>query len=193
MSVAAGALLLLGSLPGTGTFDWPTEALAPGAALAASGMAGLIALYGVQTYRDRQADRIDAATRDNRARAYEQILAHVVSSFTPHGAPYDREALVRGMAASWSSAETSIAYSDWVRYSSAYTGKPNEVPKAHSFEIVWRLIRAMRSDIDPGNRVPKHAVMATLFNDYDPEVHSPSGIDRLVVPRDGVAYIPQKS
>lgn len=183
--------MLLGGLPGSGTFDWPGEAIVAGAGLAAAGLAGLVGLHGVQSWGDRQAERIDASTRDHRARAYEQMLAHVVASFTPHGAPYDREFLIRGMAASWSSERTSTAFGDWLRYGAAYAGQSDRAPKAHSFEIVWRLITAMRADIDPHSRVSKDAVMATIFNDYRAQEHNPHGIERLIVPESGVAYVPE--
>lgn len=187
-----GGTLVAGGVPGTGTFGWPIDVVAPGAGLIAAAIAGLVTLNGVQSWQDKQAEHIATATRENRARAYEQVLAHIIKSFTPGGSPMDREALVRGMAASWASVDTSQALADWFRFAGTHSGHSGP-PKEHSFEVVWRVIRAMRADIDPTSQVPKDSVLAMIFNDYDPVGHNPPGIEHLTVEESGRVTLPPKT
>lgn len=173
---AGGLLLVIGGLRGTGTIGWPSSVVGPGAGLIAAAVAGLVALRGVQTWRDKQAEHAAAATRENRSRVYEQILAHIIGSFAG-GTPPDQEPAVRAMAASWASAGTLQALADWFRYASLSSGEGSN--KSHSFEVVYRVAAAMRLDIDPGTAVSKDDILRVIFNDYDPAKHNPEGVSQI--------------
>ena len=166
-----GAILIAGATPGTQTVHWPASLAGPGAGLVAAGLAGLVGLRGVQTWGEKQAEHVATATRENRARVYEQVLAHVIGSFVG-GAAGDREATIRAMAASWASQDTLQALSDWLRFASRYSGEP--VPKHYAYELIYRVAAATRKDIDPGSPGPsKDEVLKMIFNDYEPAKHNP--------------------
>jgi hypothetical protein len=166
-----GIVLVLGATPGTATTDWPVSLVAPGAGLMAAGLAGLVALRSVQTWTEKQAEHAALATRDNRSRVYEQVLAHMISSFTG-GAPKAQESLVRAMAASWASEETLKALGDWFRFAARYSREP-VVPKHYAFELIYRVAAATRVDVDPEGKKPsKDDLLKMIFNDYDPSKHN---------------------
>lgn len=166
-----GAALILGATPGTETIHWPVSLVGPGAGLVAAALTGLVALRGVQTWGEKQAEHVATATRENRARVYEQVLAHIISSFAG-GAPTSREPTVRAMAASWASVETLRALADWYRFAARYSGEV--VPKHYAFELIYRVAAATRRDVDPGAPGPtKDDVLKMIFNDYVPAKHNP--------------------
>lgn len=176
----AGSILVVGGLPGTGTTEWPVTVVAPGAALMAAALAGFVALRGVQTWRDKQAEHAASATRENRSRVYEQVLAHMIRSFSGGGQASD-EAVVRAMAASWASAQTLEALADWFRYARRETESNLSPNKAHSFEILGRVVQGMRQDIDPDTSVSKDNVLGMIFNDYDAVHHNPPNVSHIRV------------
>ena len=173
-----GFVLVAGATPGTGTTKWPVDLVAPGAVLVAAALAALVALRGVQTWSEKQAEHAATATRDNRSRVYEQVLAHIIKSFTG-GAPMDQEPVVRAMAASWASKETMQALSEWFRSAARHSGQP--LNKTHAFELIYRVAAATRTDIDPGGGPSKDDVLRMIFNDYDPAEHNPKGISAMRV------------
>jgi len=173
---AGGLLLVIGGVPGTGTIGWPVSVVGPGAGLIAAALAGLVALRGVQTWRDKQAEHAAAATRENRSRVYEQVLAHIIRSFAG-GPSLDQEPVVRAMAASWASPDTLHALADWFRYAKRNSGDNHN--RSHSFEVVYRVAAAMRLDIDPGTDVSKDDILGMIFNDYDPAKDNPEGVSNI--------------
>lgn len=173
----------MGSTPGAGTSNWPVSLVAPGAGLVAAALGALVALRGVQTWSERQAEHAATSRRENRSRAYEQVLAHMIKSFVS-GAPLDQEPIVRAMAASWASVETLQALADWFRFAGKHTGQPFN--KVHAFELIHRVVVAMRNDLEPGTGPSKDDILRMIFNDYDPTLHNPDGISTLKVDMSGV-------
>ncbi|GAA1505560.1 hypothetical protein GCM10009740_40280 [Terrabacter terrae] len=129
-----------------------------------------------------------ASSRENRARVYERVLAHIVSSFGPDGAPLKDEASVRAMAASWASTETLDALSQWFRYGARYSGQVTN--KSWSFELVYRVVSAMRKDIDPDVTISKNDLMKMIFNDYDATKHDSPTVLSIVLNAAGTVIGP---
>jgi hypothetical protein len=94
------------------------------------------------------------------------------------------------MAASWASAQTLEALTDWFRYARRESESNLPPNKSHAFEIVGRVVQAMRQDIDPDTSVSKDNVLGMIFNDYDAAHHNPSNVSRIRVLPTGVVTAP---
>lgn len=187
-----GGVLLIGSVPSPiGWVDWPTSFVAPAAVLIGVGFTTLIAQLGLETVLDKRRAALDSSTRQNRSRVYEEIFGHVIASFG--GAQTLTEHAVRSRAATWASTETLSALTEWFRYATRHTGTVTDAPDelAERFELVYRVAKAMRIDLELDDpEVSKNVLVGTIFDNYDPMVHDSPRIRDLVVDPKGNAVIP---
>lgn len=169
-----GAVLLFGSVPTPwGWVDWPTSFVAPGAGLLGVGLTSLVAQLGLETVFDKRLSAIDASTRQNRSRVYEEIFRHVIQTFGGTQTLTDHE--VRARAATWASSDTLRALSDWFRYVSRYTGTvaATDEALAQRYELVFRIANTMRNDLKLDTEpLDKATLLSALFETYDRELDS---------------------
>ena len=183
--LAIGLILVIGATPGTGSTSWPADLAGAGAGLPAAGLASLVALLGIKTYQDQRREAAEAATLQARSRVYEEIVAHIVRSFLG-GNPPQSDAVVRSQAAMWASPSTLQALADWYRFASEQSGKQTNLgERAPQFELVYRVVAAMREDLYPGSGTTKDHVLRMIFNDYFPAMHNPDSVRALKVLEDG--------
>lgn len=181
-----GLVLVVGSVPSPiGWITWPLSQVTPGAAMLIGGLTTLIAQLGLETVLDKRAGALESARRDNRSRVYEDVLGHIIGSFTPHASRSLTEAQVRARAVAWASTPVMSSLTDWFRYANAHSGvsaQPQDL--ADRYELVHRVVHGMRSDIgcEPAT---KDGVLCMLFEMYDPKADNPECVSEGTVDMSG--------
>lgn len=182
-----GAVLLVGSIPSPiGWIDWPTTFVAPGAGLLGVGFTAFIAQMGLETVVDKRLTALDASTRQNRSRVYEEIFRHVIQSFG--GTPTLTDHEVRARAATWASGQTLDVLADWIRYESRNSGilTRNENVLAERYELVYRIARSMRQDLQLDSfAISKSALLSAIFEDFSSTKYSKYEVADITVSESG--------
>lgn len=173
----AGAGLVLGTIASPiGWMRLSESYVAPGAALMIGAMTTAVAQLGLETVSDRRIAAIESVTRQNRSRVYEELLGHVVESFT-RNAKTLTEAQARAKSVAWASPDTYSALTDWFRFaaldSKRVTSDDGELLIRR--ELVYRVAARMRTDLQ-SEPFTRNQMLALIFNDFDPETRFPAEV-----------------
>lgn len=174
----AGVVLIFGTISSPiGWMRLSDSYIAPGAALLIGAITTAVAQLGLETVADKRSSAVEAETRQNRSRVYEELLGHIVESFTRDGRTMS-EAQARAKSVAWASSDTFPALTDWFRYAAAQMFKQVGADQEELLirrELVYRVAARMRRDLQSED-FTRSQVLALIFNDFDPETPFPDEI-----------------
>lgn len=152
--------------------DPDSKLLASLAPLLAAIFAGIIALSINETVSERRKADLDAKLRDQREATYQELISHLLQSFT--GGSHLTEWEVRPLISVWGSDDFLNAYQEWrdAIHGLSGSGGPVSIPpnrRAAMQEAIANVVLAARKDlaIDPRKQPSLQQLAGLLFDDYD--------------------------
>lgn len=170
--VLVGLSMVVGGLPKVS--GWPVEVVAPGAGLAAAGLAGLVATHASVSWREQRERARAASIVTQRERVHERLLTHMTMAMNNVSTSPADEASVRSAVALWAGGETLDKLAEWhaltFKVMNERGGAPGDLkPQLHS--QFYAVTRAARRELDPSltdHQFGQDLVARMLFNDYVP-------------------------
>lgn len=169
--VVGTAVLFLGLIT-TWTTGWGATLVAPGAAVLAAGIAGMVTAKSVVTWSEQRERDAVAGQYRHREEVYGKIIENMVKSFIPGEVPEMREeANLRALASLWAAPETVEALARW-REEIHPTIQRGGILGDDKEKVMSRfadLVRAMRDDLSGDPQSARHPapefILRSLFDD----------------------------
>lgn len=174
----AGAVVLLVALGAVWGTGWGFNLFAPGAALLAAALAGLVTTKGIVTWDEQRFRERERSGYSHREKEYEQIVSIMIARFLSGKYDMARDSELRARAAVWAGPEVIRELGSWQheigRIISAGTTDGNGQvlltagQGARLKQIVASVVIAMRQDLETvGEQTDINAseVVASIFND----------------------------